>query len=578
MDDDGELYPPSPLASPGGSHDGSPRFARQDKAKRREAPARPLVVTREAVRAIMTVDRCAARARCWPLLGPAELEKWVARLAECNLGELVHALPFVERFDVHLDLRSESVLSRLASEHEYARDLLEIGGANVMFGGGSVVMALRLTPDAYSVGDLDVFIVGLETPEQEEALLQKLLDFLVSKNSQERKTILTRTRFQITVCFSPADDDEFDSRPDIYQFILQRYTSPNQALGSTDVQCCGVGLVGGGVGLVATEIAAFCLGASINIVDPRRGNAPYESRLMKYLGRGFAVVVPQTGPMPVKGAFVKMGQFLVQAVVARDEDGARDGFEQKPSGRILVAGRGVRLHGPAGRAHPIEARDEKKMSTTLRLDINWGREADISTYSGPAALDAGIFFNLEMCGSPFTRRILQTSSSVAGIMRFPNALGLDNPESLYSVLRSTLLEQSMHASLGVLYRFLGPEVALEMTKAIFYNDEEKKERIVKDAAERARNILEESQKMDPEVFVPFEQGCFLPTPRTNAEFFGFPTTRVEVGLPDDFYVVIVQLRRQHTGFMSLPKDVLRLLIQSYIIPMHADHTMRKFLN
>jgi hypothetical protein len=130
---------------------------------------------------------------------------------------------------------------------------------------------------AFVDSDVDIFLFAL-TPE--EAIIK--IDLVFAHLRQFGDTTTIRSKHAVTFL------QEHPRRA--VQIVLRIYQSPAEVLAGFDVDCCSVAYNGDKVW--ATPRSRRALNGRLNVVDDTRQSPTYESRLLKYSVRGFAVVVP----------------------------------------------------------------------------------------------------------------------------------------------------------------------------------------------------------------------------------------------------------------------------------------------
>lgn len=232
------------------------------------------LVTLRALEAHMTLDTLYRREEHWPLVYAPELSAALERFWASLLDrDVVHSLTDLTWPRSPPVPVSDAGVSAVLSEwFPFLPALMQVAGPHLVVLGGAVLQALLESDDfegiadlsyafndggseelmgvpradiehyserkrAYPRGgplpcDIDLALVGL-SDEAASALLSRCLEELQAKASQGPITVaLTRTRHSVSVAVG--------SR--VYQFVLQRYGSVDQALGSADIQPSGVGL------------------------------------------------------------------------------------------------------------------------------------------------------------------------------------------------------------------------------------------------------------------------------------------------------------------------------------------------
>lgn len=181
--------------------------------------------------------------------------------------------------------------------HEFYNANPELSGlnyANILIAGGAVSASLLRT----KANDVDIFIYGLSQEDTmrkarqvcdhlqgqictDECVVDEKTGECSNKNKCKhtlKKFKIARTPHTITVCNK-------------YQIICVRaYKSKHQILRGFDLGSCAVGF--DGVDVLFTELGLFAYVYGYNIVDTTRRSTTYEKRLIKYLGRGFGIILP----------------------------------------------------------------------------------------------------------------------------------------------------------------------------------------------------------------------------------------------------------------------------------------------
>jgi hypothetical protein len=150
--------------------------------------------------------------------------------------------------------------------------------SNVLLAGGAVTHCLLgLSPPAKR-HDFDLFLWGMS----HEHGLAKITELICAL----RPSRVYRSRRALTLF------DCKDRRK--YQIVLRLYQTPAEILHSFDVDACCVGFDGSGVLMTARARHAF--DTMTNVVDFDLLSPSYESRLVKYMDRYFAISIPGFDP------------------------------------------------------------------------------------------------------------------------------------------------------------------------------------------------------------------------------------------------------------------------------------------
>ncbi len=146
--------------------------------------------------------------------------------------------------------------------------------ANVLLAGGAVAHCLLGLGPAPKMHDFDLFMWGMDH-EQGLAKIVELICALKPERVYRSKRALT--------LFACRDGRK-------YQIVLRLYRTPAEILHSFDVDACCVGFDGSSV--LMTERARHAFDSMTNVVDFDLLSPSYESRLVKYMDRYFAIFIP----------------------------------------------------------------------------------------------------------------------------------------------------------------------------------------------------------------------------------------------------------------------------------------------
>lgn len=172
-------------------------------------------------------------------------------------------------------------------DQRFAREFSDISGilphANVVICGGAAAWPLKCKKKA---GDIDFFLYGLPTDD--------------SKSSREARwrcveSLLKKIRSKYEECSETLSAGlvtlKCSGNPDVkIQIILRAYKSISSILHGFDVPSCCVAYDGRQTYM--THMAAYAHAFSVNVVVPAYRSTTYESRLIKYYERGFAIAMP----------------------------------------------------------------------------------------------------------------------------------------------------------------------------------------------------------------------------------------------------------------------------------------------
>lgn len=169
----------------------------------------------------------------------------------------------------------EIFICRLFSRHPWLECM---DNRNIVVAGGTAVGVLI---DVDFGSDVDLFIVGLKTPEEVAERLKEIYFELVGVLKPEK---ISRCGSTITLDTSAAK----------IQIIGRLYDNLAHVLNTFDVQCCGIGcrVDTRDVGMSYAARFSFSIGCN-NIIDLGCSGPLYVDRLVKYLNRGFGFYCPQ---------------------------------------------------------------------------------------------------------------------------------------------------------------------------------------------------------------------------------------------------------------------------------------------
>ena len=156
---------------------------------------------------------------------------------------------------------------------------------NIVVAGGAVLHCLMpdFHPSQRPNTDIDLFIYGLDAV-QARAKVERLFNLISSTPGCTGNKSVMALRTPNTVTFVlPAPKKHI-------QIVLRLHSSADEVISCFDVDCCGV--MYDGVEVRATTRAAKAIATRVNIAVAERRSWTYESRLIKYAKRGYAIAVP----------------------------------------------------------------------------------------------------------------------------------------------------------------------------------------------------------------------------------------------------------------------------------------------
>eukprot|EP00927_Polykrikos_kofoidii_P043731 TRINITY_DN37814_c0_g1_i1.p1 TRINITY_DN37814_c0_g1~~TRINITY_DN37814_c0_g1_i1.p1 ORF type:complete len:1871 (-),score=397.34 TRINITY_DN37814_c0_g1_i1:75-5687(-) len=215
----------------------------------------------------------------------SDAEKAFQRVFPLNSRQTGSAIVSHAEFKENFDIFTEGLLK-------------DLNWDNLFVAGGSVLAALSPLPaqhngtrqqkrkyfhhEAYTASDVDIFFYGLDENQASEKLKEVYFTICDSFPDPGVQPICFRTQHAVTIV------SKFPYRH--VQIILRLYKSPSEVLAGFDVDSCSVGYDGSNVWM--TPRCHNSVTAQFNTVDMTRRSPTYETRLAKYAGRGFEVVVP----------------------------------------------------------------------------------------------------------------------------------------------------------------------------------------------------------------------------------------------------------------------------------------------
>ena len=144
--------------------------------------------------------------------------------------------------------------------------------------GGAVVACLTCDKNISPNTDVDLFLYGLD-----EAAARRKIDSLFGKFKRvESMALALRTPHTITIVLP------YPKR--IVQIVLNLHQTAADVVNAFDVDVCGCYY--DGTSVHATRRCARAFATRVNLAVPSRRSYTYETRLIKYAKRGFAIGVP----------------------------------------------------------------------------------------------------------------------------------------------------------------------------------------------------------------------------------------------------------------------------------------------
>lgn len=177
--------------------------------------------------------------------------------------------------------------------------ILSLG--NVLLAGGSVVCyfikfctRFRNFYETHEVlsNDYDLFIYGLNETEANVKVKEILKLFADSDSDSDSDLELDCNSRSEIYSFTINENclNILKYNNPFIQVIFRLYKSKSEILHGFDIGCCQLGFDLNG--MYATMLGEFCYENNLNIFDHTRRSPNYENRLMKYLNRGFNILLP----------------------------------------------------------------------------------------------------------------------------------------------------------------------------------------------------------------------------------------------------------------------------------------------
>lgn len=172
----------------------------------------------------------------------------------------------------------------------FSSDLMKKSGPKgLVVAGGSLAASITGT----SFGDIDMFLVGLTEDEATETILclGTMIRMAIADNAAEKSKPAPQLHvYRTERCITFFWNYGRWSKSFEIQVILRRYNTVSEILHGFDLGSSAVAFDGEEIWL--TSIGKYAFERMVNIADPHRRRASYESRLGKYMSRGFGVAFP----------------------------------------------------------------------------------------------------------------------------------------------------------------------------------------------------------------------------------------------------------------------------------------------
>jgi hypothetical protein len=247
---------------------------KQGGAKQPPAKSAQVPVTKEIVEAVLTQDHFFRRREEWPLVQERDMQRMLLAHSKVQSSEAMRVVAG-KSHRMKAPRWGDDLEKLLYARFPVLPKLFEIGREKIFLAGGCCVSLLHgidepvpkdRDPNHVSDVDADLFLVGLSSEAEANALLVRLMDAF-PKSSE-----FYRSNFALTVRYGGS----------LYQFVLRIFPRPDQVLGGFDLSACAVGFSPELGGLVATPLGAFSQATRAVFVDTSRRSPTYEYRLCKY--------------------------------------------------------------------------------------------------------------------------------------------------------------------------------------------------------------------------------------------------------------------------------------------------------
>jgi hypothetical protein len=175
-----------------------------------------------------------------------------------------------------------NIVNNLYNKYGFLRNL---DMKNILVAGGAVSNAITNHHSYYS--DIDMFIYGISDTYEANKVVARIVNHLASDKKYDcNKFFMTPNHITITI--GKRNDWYFNRK---IQIIFRLYQTKSEILHGFDLGSSAVGFDGKNVWF--TTLSKFSYEYSCNIIDSTRRSTTYERRLIKYLRRGFMIVMPE---------------------------------------------------------------------------------------------------------------------------------------------------------------------------------------------------------------------------------------------------------------------------------------------
>ncbi len=519
-----------------------------------QPPDDDCTVTRAVLEALMTQDDAFLRCGRAPLLGFEYFKDLQSRLqaAPVETWAVVPTPHFRARRRRVVDStfsKEQLVKKRLLERFPLLDELLELGRGRMVMAGGAVIMAILedITFVGHSHAEFFFHNVGCE--EEANELLLRLVRCLLAATTSAGETprlraILTRTQtmLQVSLCQGNSLEPQWggDSEATHYRFRLRLHASVEEALLQMEMAPCGVAFDGHRI--VMTPLAAFGLATRSLIADPgARRSGLYEWHLQSFVERGFCILLPS------------LREDLTGEGGARENNVVRMGQGGRTRGALLQLGGGIMT---AGREDDRENHRHNFGHVARRLLLVGDLAPNHSFRAHDMLVSYGYLNIHHVCQEGAASLVTLTGETLEELLERPVAFGLNKIDEVFA-------ERDMSLSRT---RLLFGEDAVAYAEA-FLNKDVCIDAIVVRAKARVRERLLAAQRPG----LQWERGGgggwgFVAETMPPRQWY--PRDLYEptlTGLPRLYAPVFRQLRAQHAGFASLPKDLMRFLMRNYVI-------------
>ena len=199
---------------------------------------------------------------------------------DMSLPTLVYEATQIAKKNIYNYGTESSIIKRIHQRHPYLKNM---NMDNILIAGGSISNAI-LNND--KITDIDIFIYGLSAIEATAKVFEigQYISDLEEEKFVERCYFRKSTR-NLTITFNCQDINHK------VQIMFRLYNTKSEILHGFDFGSAAVGF--DGTHIITTSLGLFSYKFRINILDTSRRSTTYEKRLIKYLKRGFEIVLPR---------------------------------------------------------------------------------------------------------------------------------------------------------------------------------------------------------------------------------------------------------------------------------------------